>query len=202
MIGTLDKLEPSERRAAKPIASQLKNHPSKGVGAHRRGHKEDLVADGGQHNGMRRLAKNTKQETWGRVWMKPLKISTYAERQDNQIYKSNTLEIPAKDKNRTRWCLTTRVQGVFPLFHVFLLYLFVSFLLSLLEKPIKWHVRLPCCLYSFHLHFLSSCSTKKPLKPAFFLAKLLPKEGKKLPSQIERLRENDESVVVGQASIR
>jgi hypothetical protein len=34
--------------------------------------------------------------------MKPPKISTHAERQDNQIYESNTPEITARDKNGTK----------------------------------------------------------------------------------------------------
>jgi hypothetical protein len=42
--------------------------------------------------------KNTR----GRAWMKPPKISTHAERQDSQIYESNTPKITARDKNGTK----------------------------------------------------------------------------------------------------
>ncbi|KAE7996419.1 hypothetical protein FH972_001146 [Carpinus fangiana] len=38
----------------------------------------------------------------GRVWMKPPKITTPAERQDSQIYESNTPEIPTRDKKGTK----------------------------------------------------------------------------------------------------
>jgi hypothetical protein len=34
--------------------------------------------------------------------MKPPKINTHAERQKNQIYESNTPEIPARDKKGTK----------------------------------------------------------------------------------------------------
>ena len=34
--------------------------------------------------------------------MKPPKISTHAERQNNQFYENNTLEIPTRDKNGTK----------------------------------------------------------------------------------------------------
>jgi hypothetical protein len=73
-----------------------------GIGAHRRGHEEDPATNSGRHSGQRKSAKNTKQKTRGRVWMKPPKISTHAERQDNQIYESNTPKIPTRDKNGTK----------------------------------------------------------------------------------------------------
>ena len=50
--------------------------------------------------GDQRRTQNKK--TSGRLWMKTPKISTHIEKQDSQIYESNTPEIPAKDKNGTK----------------------------------------------------------------------------------------------------
>ena len=55
------------------------------------------MVDGIAGKGDWRRTQNKKTE--GRVWMKLPKISTHAERQDSQIYESNTPEILARDKN-------------------------------------------------------------------------------------------------------
>ena len=99
-VGTLDKPKTSEQRAAKPITSQLENHRDRAYIAWGTRKIQQQMVGGIAGGGDRRRTQNKK--TKGRIWMKPPKISTHVERQDNQIYESHTPEIPSKDKNETK----------------------------------------------------------------------------------------------------